>query len=240
MPATRTETITAPDGGQYDGFLTIPDGGRGPGILLLQEIFGVGDFLKSKANDLAELGYVVLCPDVFWRVQRNVALPHDEAALQEAFGLMTRYATEVDDDTKLADLGAALDHLRSLPEVAGQKVAAMGYCLGGFLAYSVACRFDPDATVSYYGSGIVDRLTEAEGITCPIIFHFGGNDPFIPNEQVDAIRARLDDRDNVQVHVQHQAGHAFENFLAPQFYDKEASATAWPLTVDFLERELRA
>ena len=239
MPATRTETITAPDGGQFEGHLTIPEGGRGPGVLLLQEIFGVGDFLKAKANDLADLGYVVLCPDVFWRVQPGVALPHDEAALEEAFGLMTRYSTEVDDHTKLADLGAALDHLRSLPEVAGQKVAAMGYCLGGFLAYSIACRFDPDATVSYYGSTIADHLTEAEGLTCPIIFHFGGNDPFIPNEQVDAIRARLDDRDNVAIHVQHQAGHAFENFLAPQFFDKEASEASWPLTVDFLERELR-
>src|SRR6476659_4668966 len=98
MPATRTETITAPDGGQFEGHLTIPEGGRGPGILLLQEIFGVGDFLKSKASDLADLGYVVLCPDVFWRVQPGVALPHDEAALQTAFGYMTKYL-EVDEAT---------------------------------------------------------------------------------------------------------------------------------------------
>ncbi len=240
MPSVRTETITAPDGGQYEGHLTVPDAGRGPGIVLLQEIFGVGDFLTSKANDLAELGYVVLCPDVFWRVEPGIALPHDESALQEAFGYMTRYATEVPEETKLADLGAALDHLRALPEVAGNKVAVMGYCLGGFLAYELACHFDPDAAVSYYGSTIADHLAEAESLTCPIIFHFGGNDPFIPNEQVDAIRAHLDDRDNVTIHVQHQAGHAFENFLAPQFHDAAAAAISWPLTVDFLDRELRS
>jgi carboxymethylenebutenolidase len=239
MPSTRTETITAPDGGTFTGHLAVPDSGHGPGILLLQEIFGVGDFLTSKANDLAELGYVVLCPDVFWRVKPNIALAHDEAALQEAFGYMTQYG-EIADETRLGDLGAALDHLRSLPDVGGRKVAAMGYCLGGHLAYAIGCHFDPDAVVSYYGSGIADRLSEAETLTCPVIFHFGGNDPFIPNEQVDAIRAHLDDRPNVEVHVQHGAGHAFENFLAAQFHDPAAAAASWPLTVDFLARELES
>jgi carboxymethylenebutenolidase len=239
MPSTRTESITAPDGGTFTGHLILPDSGHGAGILLLQEIFGVGDFLKSKANDLAELGYVVLCPDVFWRVQPNIALDHDEAALQEAFGYMTRYG-ELPEETKLADLDAALHHLRALPEVAGQKVAAMGYCLGGHLAYAIGCQFDPDAVVSYYGSGIADRLSEAESLTCPVIFHFGGNDPFIPNEQVDAIRAHLDHRIDVEIHVQHGAGHAFENFLAAQFHDPAAAAESWPLTVDFLARELKS
>src|SRR3954453_5428929 len=123
MPATRTETITA-DGGTFSGHLAVPDAGTGPGVLLLQEIFGVGDFLKAKANDLAEAGYVVLCPDVFWRVKPNIALEHDEAALQEAFGYMTEYG-QIPDETRLADLGAALDHLRGLPEVGSHKVAAM-------------------------------------------------------------------------------------------------------------------
>ena len=240
MPSTRTETITAADGATFSGHLTVPDTGHGAGILLLQEIFGVGDFLTAKANDLAELGYVVLCPDVFWRVQPNIALAHDDAALQEAFGYMTRYQEEVPEGTKAADLGAALDHLRALPEVGGQKVAAMGYCLGDHLAFAIGCHFSPDAVVSYYGSGIVDRLSEAETLTCPVIFHFGGNDPFIPNEQVDAIRAHLDHRPNVEIYVQHGAGHAFENFLAAQFHDPSAAAASWPLTVDFLARELKS
>src|SRR5882757_3869033 len=117
MPSTRTETITAPDGGQYAGHLTVPDSGRGPGVLLLQEIFGVGEFLMTKANDLAEQGYVVLCPDVFWRVEPGIALAHDESALGEAFGFMTRYSEEVPNETKISDLGTALAHLRALPEV---------------------------------------------------------------------------------------------------------------------------
>jgi carboxymethylenebutenolidase len=238
VTTTRTETITAADGGTFAAHVAVPDSGEGPGILLLQEIFGVNDFLKAKADDLAALGYVVLCPDVFWRVEPGVSLPHDDEALGQAFGYMERFMAEGIEQAP-SDLGAALAHLRALPEVGDRKVAAMGYCLGGFLAYQLACHYEPDAAVSYYGSGIADRLDDAKNLTCPIIFHFGGSDPFIPNEQVDSIRAHLDDRDAVEIHVQHQAGHAFENFLADQFHDPAATATSWPLTVDFLERELR-
>jgi carboxymethylenebutenolidase len=237
MPTTRTDTITATDGGTFAGTVTIPDRGDGPGVLLLQEIFGVNDFLLAKAGELAEHGYVVLCPDVFWRVQPGVALPHDEAALGQAFEYMSAWMANVDDATKAADLGAALAHLRALPEVSG-KVAAMGYCLGGHLAYVVAAYHDPDACVSYYGSGIADRLTEAAEIGCPVVFHFGDNDPYIPNEQVAAIRDAFAHREDVEFHVQPGAGHAFENFLAPQFHDADAAAASWPLTLAFLERTL--
>ncbi len=238
MVSTREETITAPDGGTFAGHVTVPDGGGGPGVLLLQEIFGVGDFLKAKAADLADLGFVVLAPDVFWRIQPGIALAHDEEAMNEAFGYVTRYAGEIDDDIKIGDLRAALAQLRSLPEVAGHSAGVLGYCLGGLLAFLVACHADPDACVAYYGSGIADRLNECDDLTCPTLFHFGGNDPYIPNEQVDAIRARLGERPNIEIHVQHQAGHAFENHLAPQFHDPNAAAASWPLTVEFLQRSL--
>ena len=236
---TRNEAITASDGQTYDGHLTLPDSGNGPGIVLLQEIFGVGDFLLAKAKELAGLGYVVLCPDVFWRIERNVALPHDEAALETAFGLIGRWMTEVDDATKVADQVAAFEHLRAIPETQGHRVGVMGYCLGGLLAYTIACNATPDACVSYYGSSIADRLDDADRLTCPTLFHFGGSDPYIPNEQVDAIRAKLGDRDNVTIAVQEEAGHAFENFLAPQFHNAAAAATSWPITVDFLREHLR-
>lgn len=238
MASGRDETITAPDGGTFGGHLTVPESGNGPGLLLLQEIFGVGDFLKAKAAGLAELGFVVLCPDVFWRIEPGIALAHDESAMEAAFGYVSRYATEVDDDTKSADLGAALEHLQSLPEVGDHQAGVMGYCLGGLLAFLVACQWAPDACVSYYGSGIADRLNACDNLTCPILFHFGGNDPYIPNEQVDAIRAHMGERPNVEIHVQHQAGHAFENHFAPQFHNPTAAAASWPLTVDFLQRNL--
>src|SRR5207302_11263733 len=125
----RVELIAADDGQHFDGALFLPASGAGPGILLLQEIFGVGEFMVAKANDLTALGYVVLCPDVFWRIERNVALAHDEAALETAFGLMGRWMGEVDDATKVGDLVAAFDHLKALPETQGHGVGVMGYCL---------------------------------------------------------------------------------------------------------------
>jgi carboxymethylenebutenolidase len=235
---SRADTVTTTTGETYDAYVAIPESGRGPGVLLLQEIFGVNEFLKGKARDLADLGYVVLCPDVFWRVERNVSLPHDETALKQAFSYAERFFAQ-DPAQISSDLLAALDRLRQLPEVEG-KVAAMGYCLGGRLAYEVAVAGDPDGCVSYYGSGIADRVEVAGEVKCPVIFHFGGSDPFIPTDQVERIRGAMGDRPDVELHVQDDAGHAFENSLAPQFHHADAAARSWPLTVAFLERELRS
>src|SRR3954449_5833458 len=122
---SRADTVTTTTGETYDAYVAIPESGRGPGVLLLQEIFGVNEFLKGKARDLANAGYVVLCPDVFWRVERNVSLPHDEAALGQAFSFMERWGA-LDPALTGADLNASLAHLRGLSEVDG-KVADMGY-----------------------------------------------------------------------------------------------------------------
>jgi carboxymethylenebutenolidase len=234
---TRNERVELPDGQWFDATVVAADDG-GPGILLLQEIFGVGEFLLAKAQALADEGYVVACPDVFWRVERNVVLGHDEASLPKAFAYMQRYSDEVPDDTKFGDLVAALDHLRGLPEVGGRPTGVMGYCLGGLLAYGVAARGEPDACVSYYGSGIASRLDEADAVRCPVLFHYGGDDPFIPATEVEQVTEAFAGRDDVEVHVHAGAGHAFENFLAPQFHSPDATAAAWPITLDFLRRTL--
>ncbi len=205
-------------------------------MLLLQEIFGVGEFLLAKADALAEEGFVVLCPDVFWRIEPNVVLGHDEAGLAKAFSYAERFAA-LDGGLTTADLLAALAHLRSMPEVAG-PVGVMGYCLGGRLAYEVAVAGDPDFCVSYYGSGIAGMLDDAPRISCPAIFHFGGNDPFIPPSEAEAVGAAFAERPDVEVHVHRGGGHAFENSFAPAFSDPETAALSWPLTVDFLRRQL--
>lgn len=234
---TRIESVATPDG-NYDAHLHLPDGApTGAGIVLLQEIFGVGDFILDRAAALAEAGYAVLCPDVFWRVERNVALPHDDEGLARAFGYVEQFM-EIDPAVTAGDLAAALDHLRGLPEVTGGRVAAMGYCLGGRLAFELAVAADPTCCVSYYGSGIAGRLEDAARIACPVLFHFGGNDPYIANEDVTAIREAFADRADVEVDVQAEAGHAFENSYAAKFSDPEAASRSWPITVGFLDRWL--
>jgi carboxymethylenebutenolidase len=235
MTTIRTESVASADGHHFDATAVIPDGG-GPGVLLLQEIYGVGDFLLDRARALADEGFVVLCPDVFWRVERNVVLEHDEAGLEQAFGYMRRFAA-IDAEVTESDLLAALAHLRAMPEVR-DAVAVMGYCLGGRLAYEVAVAGEPDACVSYYGSGIATELDAADRVTCPIIFHFGAEDPYIPAAEVEAVSACFAERPDADVHVQAGAGHAFENSFAPMFSVPEAAAASWPLTVAFLRRTL--
>jgi carboxymethylenebutenolidase len=238
MPTERTETISTSDGGVYDSALFLPDRGQGPGIVLLQEIFGVGDFVRAKATALAELGYVVLCPDVFWRVEPGVAYAHDEAGLGSAFAMLGRWSTEVDELTRVADLLSAFEHLRGLPEIGGRGVGVMGYCLGGRLAYEVAVAGQPDAAVCYYGSGIGERLDHAADIGCPVLFHYGAEDPYITVEEAEAVRRAFADRDDVEVHVHAGAGHAFENHEAQMFHDPEASSRSWAITTDWLARNL--
>lgn len=234
--ATRTEQVVAPDGGLFDAHIVVPERG-GPGVLLLQEIFGVGEFLKAKAVLLAGLGYSVLCPDVFWRLEPNVSLAHDDAATSAGLGYMARFS-EIPASTTTGDLLAALEHLRGLPETR-QRVGVLGYCLGGRLAYEVAAAGDVDACVSYYGSGIADELHLASEIRCPVLFHFGGSDPYIPREHIERIAAAFAGRPEVEVVVQEQAGHAFENSFAPAFSVPGAAHASWPLTVAFLERTLQ-
>jgi carboxymethylenebutenolidase len=235
---TRTERVEAPTGDFFDAHTVVPAAGGGPGIMLLQEIYGVGEFLRSKASVLADLGYTVLVPDAFWRVERNVSLAHDEASLQLAFSYMGRFS-EIPNDVTTGDLVAALAHLRALPEVTG-KVAVMGYCLGGRLAYEVAAASDPDACVSYYGSGVAAELDLADRITCSVLFHFGGSDPYISREEIDAVRAAFAGRRGSEVVIQEEAGHAFENSFAPMFSVPSAAAKSWPITLGFLERTLRS
>jgi carboxymethylenebutenolidase len=229
---TRTDAVSVGDEA-FDLHIWLPESGEGPGIVLFQEIFGVGAYIHAVAGRLAALGYVVGAPDVFWRVQRNWHGGHDQAGLEASMALAQKF----DFPEGVADGVRALEHLRALPEVTG-GVGVMGFCLGGTLAWFVAAAADPDVAVSYYGSGVAGGIGQADAVSCPVIFHFGDSDPYLPNDQVDTIRAAVGGRDDVEIHVQPGAGHAFDNHEAEMFWNEVAAAAAWERTVDFLERNL--
>jgi carboxymethylenebutenolidase len=231
---TRTQRIESGDGA-FDAYVALPAGGSGPGIVLLHEIFGVNDYVRDSAQRLAGLGYVVLAPDLFWRTQPGLELDHDEAGVQAGLAALQ----ELDVPVAVDDAIAALAALRAMPEVTGGKAGVLGFCLGGTLAYQVAVDGDPQAAVVYYGAGIPSALDAAAAITCPMIMHWGGADPYIPREQIDAVAAMAAGHDRIECHVHEGAGHAFDN-RARMFYVPEASAAAWELTTAFLARELPA
>ncbi|MGV9770925.1 dienelactone hydrolase family protein [Streptosporangium sp. NPDC003464] len=228
----RTETVTVADG-TFDLHLWLPESGRGPVVLLIQEVWGVGPYIRKVAEDLAELGYVVGAPDLFWRLRRNWVADHDEAGLAASM----KVASEFDVPHGVSDSALALAHLKGLPEAEG-GAATVGFCLGGSIVYLLAATTEVDAVLSFYGSAVPDAAGLMEKITSPVLFVFGGSDPYIPREQVAKVEEAAAGRPDIEMHVAEQAGHAFHNHEAPQFYDPEAAPVAWDRAVGFLRRHL--
>ena len=234
MSRSRVDQVETPDG-SFALSVWLPEAGAGPGLLLIQEIYGVSDYIRAVAEDLAGLGYVVAAPDLFWRLAPGDQAAHDEAGLAESLEMASRF----DVGQGAADAAVALGHLRSLPETGG-RAGVIGFCLGGSIAYLLAAQEDPAAVVSFYGSAVPGSLDALDQITCPLQFHFGGSDPYISRDQVAAVESAVAGRPNVEMHVEEEAGHAFHNRKAPMFYTPEPAARAWRRTEDFLRRHLPA
>ena len=230
---TRTERIGMPDGGEMDAYIALPEAGRGAGVLVLMEIYGVGSYIRRAAERLAELGYVALAPDLYRRTSPGVEFAHDPEGTQQGIAA----ASQLDPAGAVQDAIVGLDHLRELPEVDG-PVAVLGFCLGGTFAFAVAAGADPAAAVSYYGSGVADALQEGDRIHCPVLFHFGAEDSYIPLEQAKRVQAAADTRADWECHIQPDGGHAFDNHESEMFHRPEAAERAWRLTSEFLAREL--
>lgn len=233
---TRYESVPA-GADHFDAFCAVPAGGRGPGILLFQEIFGINDNMRSLAARLADAGYVVLVPDMFWRISRRFEV-NDESGMGDAFAMVQK----LDFARAEEDISSAHAHLLGLPECDG-RVGAVGFCLGGGLAFAAAVgsRVDgrgPDAVVCYYGSAINDMLGRVERLECPALFHYGERDPYIPAEKIAEVENAVAGRPGVEFY-RYDAGHAFSNEDAPSMYDARAAAEAWPRTLDFFARNLR-
>ena len=232
---SRTEQIRIPDGAEFSGHLVLPESGTGPGVVVIQEIFGVNDYIKGACDRLARLGYVALAPDLYWRLEPGIAIDESEAGgLQKAYGFVGRldFAKAGDDAV------AALEHLRGLPEVTEGKAGILGFCLGGGIAYIVAALSDPVTCVSYYGSAIPDALGLAGQVRCPILFHFGGSDDRIPVDKQEAVRNAFAHHPGTEFHVHEGAGHAFDNHNSAVMHHERASREAWAETADFLKRTL--
>lgn len=228
----RSDQVTVSDG-SFAAHVVVPDQPNGAGIVLIQEIFGVGAYITAVADRLGVLGYIVAAPDLFWRFAPGHAADHDEAGLARSVELVA----QLDSDLAVADCLATLAHLRGLPEVTG-PVGVMGFCLGGSLAVGCALAGDPDAVVSYYGSSVPGMVEQLGKITAPTLLHFGGADPYIPDDQLQLVVAAVPQHPALDLNVETGAGHAFDNHEAAMFHNPEAAAHAWELTRAFLAKHL--
>jgi carboxymethylenebutenolidase len=210
-------SIVAHDGLAYDGYLSLPPSGKGPGILLFQEIFGVNDHIRAVADQYALDGFVVLAPDVFWRESPRLSIGYSSADIEKGRALMMRTdAKQLD-----ADIRTSVAALRARPEVTG-KVGAIGYCMGGRLAYFAAAQGGIDAASCYYGGGIQDHLARTATVNCPIQFHYGELDAMIPPAAVDSVRAAFAGKP-AEVHVYAGANHGFNCWERGSYHPPSAA-----------------
>jgi len=189
----------------FPAYLAEPAQAPRGAIIVIQEIFGVNPGIRSKCDHWARLGYLGIAPDLFWRLERGVELDPDvPEQFQQALGLMHR----LDQDQAIADIEAAIRDARArLP--AGGKVGAVGYCLGGRLAFMTATRTDVDATVGYYGVGLEGLLGEKHAIARPLMLHFAGADHFVTSDKQKLIHDALDDHPRVTIHDYPGEDHGF-------------------------------
>lgn len=231
---THAALVPALGAGAIPAFVAEPGSGSGPGILLVQEIFGVNDYIRRRAESLAALGYVTIAPDLYWRLGDGVQIDEtDDDALERGLD----YRGRLDFPTAVDDAVATLEHMLSMEEVLGHP-GVLGFCLGAGIAFGVSIHADPATAVLYYGSDIPGQLQQAGEVRCPLLFHWGGDDEYVPAESRDAVTQAFADHPDVETYLYPGAGHAFDNDRSPLFSRPEQAAQAWQRTEAFLARTL--
>jgi carboxymethylenebutenolidase len=210
-------SVTTLDGGSMGAYRAAPEGQATAAIVVIQEIFGVNAGIRRKCDALAAAGYLAIAPDLFWRIRPGIELDPDvDAEMQEALGLMGQF----DQDAGIRDIEATIRAARA--EVGGGKVGAVGYCLGGRLAYMTAARTDVDASVGYYAVGIDGLLGEKHAIAHPLMLHIAGEDGFVDKVTQAKMHEGLDDHPRVTLYDYPGEDHGF----ATEFGKRRSDAAA--------------
>jgi carboxymethylenebutenolidase len=220
-------TLMARDGHEFNAWLAAPpqDQGHARGVVVIvQEIFGVNRHIRRVTDDYAAAGYVAIAPCLFDRIRRGIELGYSDAEVQEGRG----YRLQIPEAKSLLDLTASINVVKR-----SGRVAVIGYCWGGTLAYLAACELPISCAVSYYGGQIVQHLDKSP--RRPVLYHFGERDPHIPLSDVDRIRAA----DPTGTFHLYPAGHGF-NCEDRGSYDAASAQLARERTLSFLSAKLES
>lgn len=231
------------DGDEVEAYLARPLGsGPYPGLVVIHHAPGLDEETRDTARRLAEHGYATLVPHLYTRESREVD-PLEAAKYVRARG-------GLGDSQMLGDMRGAVAYLREQSYSSG-RVGVLGFCSGGRQAYIVACQVRVEAAVDCYGGSVVagpDKLTPSrpvapidmtDTLSCPLLGIFGGQDPHVPPDHIDAIAgATAAHGKQFEYHVYPDAGHAFLGHFHGAYRVKEANA-AWERILEFLDRTLR-
>ncbi|WP_374534965.1 dienelactone hydrolase family protein [Phenylobacterium sp.] len=225
-------TIKTQDG-DFAAYVARPSNPKAPAVVVIQEIFGVNAVMRGVCDELAAAGFLAVCPDLFWRIEPGVDITdQSEAEWKKAFELYNAF----DVDAGVKDIAATIDHVRGLAECSG-KVGAVGYCLGGLLAFLTSTRTDSDASVGYYGVGIEKHLVEADKLAHPLMIHIAEEDGFVPKEAQALILSKLKNHPQVQAYTYPGRDHAFAR-VGGEHYDAADAKLANGRTLAFFQQHL--
>ena len=233
VPDVRVADATIPvEEGTMPGLMAFPEQLPAPGILIINDVFGRSPFYDHLARRVAQAGFVAVTPEYFFR-EGSLPEPTREAAMARAKRLdFKRWGR---------DMSGAIDWLRNRPEVNG-PIGTVGFCMGGTQVLLLAARReDIAATVSYYGFP-ADARTEVSPIDVaskmhgPILGHWGDQDEGVGMENVNKLRAALDEAGvEHEFHIYPGLGHGF---LKASLEDEKTPGYApacesWTRTVEF-------
>lgn len=208
--------VAGPDGA-FRAYVARPSATPRAAVVAIQEIFGVNAVMRGKADWLAREGFLAIAPDLFWRLGQDIEITDQtEAEWSQAFDYFKRF----DIDAGVKDIQATINHARAL--VDGGKVGAVGYCLGGLLAYLTAARTTSDASVGYYGVNIPAFAAEAANIQKPLMLHIAGKDGFVPPDAQAQMKTALGDKALITLHDYPERDHAFTREGGKNYDDADA------------------
>ena len=228
----ETVTVRTPDG-DFAAYIARPAAPQAPAMVVIQEIFGVNAVMRAIADDYAAAGYLAICPDLFWRIEPGIDITdHSEAEWKKAFELFNAF----DVDLGAKDISATLGFIRADAGCSG-KAGAVGFCLGGLLAFLTATRTDVDASAGYYGVGIERHVAEADKLTDPLLLHIAEQDQFVPKEAQALIVSALKNHPLVELYTYPGRDHAFAR-KGGEHYDAADAAKANERTLAFFQKAL--
>jgi len=230
----RGQMVEYPSGEiKIPAYLSLPQRSPAPAVLVIHEVFGLNDHIKSVADRVAQEGYVALAPNLFVRASEP---PPRDASNVEA---IRRAATSLAPDVAARDMQAGLDFLKTR-KFARPRFGSVGFCMGGGLSYRLAASGYPElaCAVIFYGRTPLELV---EKVTCPLLGIFGELDRSIPPQAVrefeEALR-RAGKRAEIKIYP--GAKHGFFNDTRSEVYDAQAAADAWQRTLRFFREHLGA
>jgi len=242
MTEIKTEfvTLNVADGTSMRAFVAAPEGGaKLPGMLVFQEAFGVNGHIRDVTQRIARLGYVAIAPELFHRT----APPGFEGSYDNFPAVMPHVAALKDEGLE-ADIRAAYEALQGRRGIDRERVACIGFCMGGRVSFLADLILPLRAAISFYGGGIAPGprgaglLGRAKELHAPILMFWGGLDKHIGPEQHRAVTDALRTAGKKYANVEFSdADHAF--FCdARASYNAAAAEQAWALSLAFLKSKL--